>query len=103
MARTRQQAQPDRGDAYEEPVPPDEQPRGPVREFRLGRVKAVVWRNETQLGARHSVQFFRLYKPEGEDHWQSSTSFNRDDLLLVAELARLAVTYIFESTQSEGI
>jgi hypothetical protein len=103
MARTRTQAPPDRGDAYEEPATQDEQPRGPVKELRLGRVKAVIWRNETQLGARHSVQFFRLYKPEGEEHWQSTTSFNRDDLPLVAKLADLAMMFIYESVQSEGI
>lgn len=57
---------------------------------------------ELQLGARHSVQFLRLYKPEGEEHWQSTTSFNRDDLPLVAKLADLAMMFIYESVQSEG-
>lgn len=103
MARTRTQAPPDRGDAREETGAQDDQPRGPVKELRLGRVKAVIWRNETQLGARHSVQFFRLYKPEGEEHWQSTTSFNRDDLPLVAKLADLAMMFIYEAVQSEGI
>jgi hypothetical protein len=103
MARTRSQAQPDRGDAHDEPAQPDEQPRRPAQEYRLGRVKAVIWLNETQLGARHSIQFFRLYKPEGAEHWQNTTSFNRDDLPLVAKLADLAMMYIYGSVQSEGI
>ena len=102
MARTRPQPPPHRGDAYEDPEPQDEQPRRPVQEYRLGRVKAVIWLNETQLGARHSVQFFRLYKPEGAEHWQSTTSFNRDDLPLVAKVADLAMMYIYGSMQSEG-
>jgi hypothetical protein len=84
MARTKSPAPQNRGDAYEEPAQLDEQPRRPVQEYRLGRVKAVIWLNETQLGARHSVQFFRLYKPEGAEHRQNTTSFNRDDLPLVA-------------------
>ncbi len=108
MARPRAQAPPsNRGDAYEEPDPPpqqqDEQPRRPVTEYRLGRVKAVVWLNETQLGARHSVQFFRLYKPEGSEHWQNATSFNRDDLPMVMKFAEMAWLYIFGAMQSEGI
>jgi hypothetical protein len=74
-----------------------------VQEYRLGRVKAVIWLNETQLGARHSVQFFRLYKPEGAEHWQSTTSFNRDDLPLVAKLADMAMMHIYGAMQSEGI
>jgi hypothetical protein len=102
MARTRTPVPPHRGDAYEEPETQDEQPRRPVQEYRLGRVKAVIWLNETQLGARHSLQFFRLYKPEGAEHWQSTTSFNRDDLPLVAKLAEMAMMYIYGSMQSEG-
>ena len=103
MARTRNQPPPNRGDAYEDPEPQDDQPRRPVQEYRLGRVKAVIWLNETQLGARHSVQFFRLYKPEGAEHWQSTTSFNRDDLPLVAKLADMAMMYVYGAMQSEGI
>jgi hypothetical protein len=100
----RAQSPPNRGDAYEEPEQSaDGQPRRPVTEYRLGRVKAVVWQNETQLGARHSVQFFRLYKPEGSEHWQSATSFNRDDLPLVAKLADLAMMFIYGSMQTDGI
>ena len=103
MARPRQPAPPGRGDAYEEHPQPEEQPRRPVQEYRLGRVKVVIWLNETQLGARHSVQFFRLYKPDGAEHWQNTTSFNRDDLPLVARLADLAMMYIYGSVQGEGV
>jgi hypothetical protein len=73
-----------------------------VKKLRLGRIKASVWRNEIQLGARHSVQFFRLYKPEGEEHCQSTTSFKRDDLPLVARLTDLTIMFIYELVQSEG-
>lgn len=89
-----------RGDAWEEP---EQAPRKPATELRLGRVKAVVWENETQLGSRYSVQFFRLYKPDGRPHWQSATSFNRDDLPLVAKLADMAMMFIYGSIQQDGI
>jgi len=95
---------PNRGDAYEEPEPQqEEQPRRPVTEYRLGRVKATVWLNETQLGGRHSVVFSRLYKPEGSEQWQTASSFNRDDLPLVMKLADMCHLFIYGAMQQEGI
>ena len=66
----------------------------PVHEVRLGAIKAAIWANETEKGVRHNVTFQRLYK-EG-DGWRSSDSFGRDDLLLVAKVANLAHTWIYE-------
>ncbi|WP_199756745.1 hypothetical protein [Tautonia sociabilis] len=83
-------------------TPPPEEPRRPVQEFRLGRIKAVVWENETQLGTRYSVAFRRLYKDDATDQWRQSTSFNRDDLPLVAKVADLAHTWIFGQIQSDA-
>ncbi len=82
-------------------LPPAEEPRRPVQEFRLGRIKAAVWENETQLGTRHSVTITRLFKVDGEKTWRTSTAFNRDDLPLVAKVADLAHTYIFGLVQSD--
>jgi len=74
----------------------------PVAEFRIGRIVAAVWRNETDGGAiRHNVTFSRLYKPEGEQ-WQNSTSFGRDDLLLLAKIADRAHSWIFDQTQEQN-
>jgi hypothetical protein len=69
----------------------------PAFEVRLGRIKATVWENETQNGSRYNVQFSRLYR-DG-DQWNSSTSFGRDDLPLLAKVADLAHTRIFEAVQ----
>lgn len=66
----------------------------PVAEFKLGLVKAVVWRNETASGLRHNVTFARLYKQDEE--WRETMSFGRDDLPLIAKLADRAHTFIFE-------
>ena len=54
----------DAGGPIEEPATheetiPAEEPRRPIQEFRLGRIKAAVWANETQLGTRHSVTITR--------------------------------------------
>ena len=65
----------------------------PVHEVRLGRIKAAIWENDTQNGTRHNVTVSRLYK-DG-DAWKDSTSFGRDDLPLVAKVADLAHTWIF--------
>jgi hypothetical protein len=73
----------------------------PVHEIRLGRIKAAIWANETDNGIRHNVTLSRLYKPEGED-WQDSTSFGRDDLPLVAKVADMAHTWIFQKTQEQN-
>lgn len=66
----------------------------PVHEMRLGRIKGLVWQNETRNGTRFSVTIVRLYKDEEE--WHETTSFDRDDLPLVAKVADQLHTFIFE-------
>jgi len=74
----------------------------PVHEVRLGRIKAAIWENETQNGAvRHNVTFQRIYQDEA-GQWASSESFGRDDLPLVAKVADLAHTWIFQQNQNGG-
>jgi hypothetical protein len=72
----------------------------PAAEVRLGSVKGVIWRNETERGSRYSVTFERLYKDS--DEWKISNSFGRDELLLLAKVADLAHTRIFELSGEEG-
>lgn len=65
----------------------------------MGRIKAAIWENSTDVGIRHNVTITRLYR-DGEA-WKDSTSFGRDDLPLVAKVADLAHSWIFsESTTS---
>jgi hypothetical protein len=82
-------------------MPKEKKKVKPVREFRLGRIKAAVWANETDSGIRHNVTFSRLYKPEGGD-WQDSSSFGRDDLPLVAKVADMVHTWIFTQNQEQN-
>jgi len=70
------------------------QPNKPVAEFRMGLVKAVVWKNETDAGLWHNVTFARLYQQEG--HWNDSASFGRNDLPLVQRVAERAHAFIYE-------
>ena len=71
----------------------------PIHEVRLGYIKAAVWRNETEAGVRYNVTFSRLYK-DG-DNWQSTESFGRDDLLLLAKVADQTHSWIFAQSQGE--
>lgn len=64
----------------------------PATEIRIGTVKAAVWRNETEGGVRYNVTFSRTYRDA--EHWRSTDSFGRDDLLVVAKLADQAHTWI---------
>ena len=66
----------------------------PVEEVRIGRVKATVWHNGTDEQPRYNVTFSRLYK-EG-DEWKSTQSFGRNDLLVLAKVADLVHTRIFQ-------
>ncbi len=66
----------------------------PVHDIRRGRIKAAIWQNETENGTHYNVTFSRLYK-DGED-WKDSTSFSRDDLLVVAKVANEANSWIYE-------
>lgn len=66
----------------------------PVHHVQLGRIRAAVWKNDTEQGVRYNTTFSRSYK-DGEE-WKSTDSFGRDELLIVAEAARLAFLWIHE-------
>lgn len=66
----------------------------PVHEVRMGRIKAAIWANETENGTRHNVTITRLYK-DG-DEWKTSTSFGREELPLVAKVADMAHSWIYQ-------
>ncbi len=72
----------------------------PVHEIRLGRIKAAIWRNETQNGSMFNVTISRLWKDGAQ--WRDSTSFGRDDLPLVAKVADVVHTWIFTQNQDQN-
>ena len=71
----------------------------PVHEERIGRVKAVVWANQTPNGVRHNVTLRRIFKREGSSNWEQSDSFGRDDLPLVMEVAKRAWLWVYAEGQ----
>ncbi len=69
----------------------------PVHEIRLGLVRASIWENKSEYGVRHNVTLERLYPVKLDENrrtWKSTSSFGREDLLLVAKVLDLAHTWI---------
>ena len=71
----------------------------PIHEIRMGRVKAAIWVNDTENGSMHNVTISRLYKTD--EGWATTQSFGRDDLPLVAKVADLAHTWIYEQAATK--
>ena len=55
----------------------------------MGVVKAAIWRNETDNGTRFNVTFSCIYR-DSENDWKSTSSFGRDDLLLLGKVPNQA-------------
>ena len=82
------------------PAPAPAPRNQPAHEVRLGAIKAAIWQNDTEAGVRYNVTFERLYHQEGE--WRSTSSFGRDDLLLLGKVADLAHSWIMEPDAPEA-
>jgi hypothetical protein len=67
------------------------------KEVRMGSIKSVIWKNETEAGVRYNVTFGRLYR-DGKA-WKQTDSFGRDDLLLLAKVANETHSWICNQTQ----
>ena len=65
----------------------------PVAKLRIGLISASIWERKTDKGAFHSVTFERRYK-DSAGEWQSTHSYDSDDLLVLAKLADQAHTEI---------
>ena len=91
--------QQDGGALQSPPEPAAPAKEKPVHELRIGRIKATIWLNQTDSGARHNVTIRRLFKRDQNSQWEQSDSYGRDDLLLVAEVARATALWIYEHGQ----
>lgn len=72
----------------------------PADEVRIGAVRAAIWRNESDNGARFNVSLSRSYR-DSEGNWKSTSSFRRDDLLVLAKAADQAHSRIFDLQREE--
>jgi hypothetical protein len=77
---------------------PEKAKQKPAHEIRLGRIRCTLWANfHDEKGTWYSMTFARSYK-DG-DEWRNATSFGRDDLLTVAEAARMAWHWIYRNSK----
>jgi hypothetical protein len=58
----------------------------PIAKLRLGLINANIWERSTDNSVFYSVSFERRYK-DSKGEWHSTTSYNPDDLLVLAKLA----------------
>lgn len=65
-----------------------------VRNTARARMNRRRQSNETDSGVRHNVTFQRLYK-DGDD-WKTTESFGRDEPPVVAKVADMAHTCIYQ-------
>lgn len=73
----------------------------PVARLRIGLIAASIWGRDTDNGSFYSVSFERRYK-DAHDEWQSTHSYNADDLLILAKLADQAHSRILELQTEEA-
>jgi hypothetical protein len=73
----------------------------PIREIKMGSVRAAIWQNALENGrVMYSVTFSRLYKEDGA--WRDSTSFGRTELPLVARAAEMALDWVYSQPSGES-
>ena len=70
----------------------------PVHNIQLGRIKGAIWANNSNgKGVRYNVTVTRSYLV-GEV-WKDSSSFGRDELLLVIKVLDQAHTWICQQAR----
>lgn len=72
----------------------------PKKSFRIGHTSVSIWKRIGPTGYEYySTQFQRSYKTDSDARGYTD-SFNHEDLLNVAELARRAEAWITEQQQA---
>jgi hypothetical protein len=73
----------------------------PAAKVNCFPVSAAIWRNSTPKGTFYSVTFERSYKDDS-GKWQTSSTFNANDLLLLAKAADQAHSAIYSLRASDS-
>lgn len=66
----------------------------PVAEVRIGKVKAAIWANEREQRTDYNVTLTRVYRKD--DEWRNTTSYGRDDLLVLEKVVSAAYAKVQE-------
>jgi hypothetical protein len=70
----------------------------PVHKIQHRGIAVAIWKNEAKNGPFYSVTLSRRYK-HGEE-WKDGYSYDQDDLLLLAELAKEAHAWMRQAARS---
>jgi hypothetical protein len=71
----------------------------PTHEIRLGTIRAAIWAHENrQNQVWFNVTVTRVYKDDLG--WRDSSTFNRDDLPVVAKIMEMAYVWIWDQQLS---
>lgn len=73
----------------------------PVAKLRIGLITASIWERASDNGNFYTVTFERRYR-DSEGNWNSSHSYDPQDLLVLAKLADLAHTKIIEEQSGDA-
>jgi hypothetical protein len=65
----------------------------PASKLNLHPISCAIWRNQNAKGVFYTAQFERSYRDEA-GKWQTSSTFNAQDLLLLAKAASEAESEI---------
>jgi len=79
---------------FGEPPTSDKSGNQPIHHIRHGAVTASIWRQETAKGPMFNVTFQRSYRDKDSDTWKTSTSFGRQNLLVLSLVAARAYEWI---------
>ena len=74
----------------------------PAARVTIYPVSATIWRNQKTNGAYFAVTFERSYKDEA-GKWQSSSSFDSNELLLLAKVADRAHSELIKLREADRI
>jgi hypothetical protein len=72
----------------------------PIKEIRLGKVRAAIWANGENGKSWFSVTLSKIYT-DADGKWKDTTSFHRDDLPLLCKVADMAHSWCFEHKAEE--
>lgn len=99
MVRKRDAAQPAEG----APAPAEQkQQKAPAHEIRIGRIRCLVWENvHAAHGTWYSVTFSRSFQ-DSDGTARNASSFGREDLLVLSELARQAFLWVAQKGDGGG-
>ena len=74
------------------------QPKQPIKEFRVGSIKAAIWRNDVQQGERtvvqYSVKVQRSYYDKDSKQWKPTDFFFPNDLPRLQLVVAKAFEYV---------